>query len=204
MGMDGNIKGEKMNEQYRQKDFRLVATDIKEIDNKLLFSQAIWNGLYIIDKQTKEILYNTVFEGEDFTSVMLYYSFQIIGTKAVFTPHSASCIAIFDIEDKILSYVKIENAKKGYHEKYRDSGKFAQSFHYGSFVYMLGYSYPAILKLNIHTLEVTYISSWIDSVNNYIEEGDIWGYFSNGYVIQNDKALIPLGCMAGIFFQILH
>lgn len=187
-----------MSKKFNQKDFGLVATDVKEINDMLLFSQATWNGLYLVDRKTKEVIYNTIFEGEAYASVMLYYSLQIIGSKAVFVPHSARRIAIFDMKSKILDYLDIEEVKADYHENYRDSAKFARCFQYNSFVYMLGYSYPAILKLDIETLKIVYISDWIEDVNKNIINGDIWGYFSDGFIFGNNKVLLPLGCMAGL------
>lgn len=187
-----------MNRKYEGKSTRLVTTDVKKEKDIFIFSQATWNGLYIINKKTKEIIYTSKFEKEPYNGVMLYYSAQVIGTKVVFSPHSAEHIAIFDYESKLFTYLDIKDCKKGYNENYRSTGKFAESFKYGSFVYMLGYSYPAILKLDIRTLEITYITNWIDEVNKYVKNGDEWGYFSKGYLLQNNKVILPLGCMCGL------
>ena len=59
---------------------------------------------------------------------------------------------------------------------------------------MFGYSYPAILKLNVVTKEVKYLTGWVEKIEKRIARAtDSRGYFLEGTVLGH-YAFIPCGC----------
>lgn len=150
------------------------------------------NGICEIDKVTRRARICGIFEGEPLEKEKLYAYVERVDDYLIFCPWEAEKIAIYHIKRKLIKYIPLKKTE-GIYKEAQDGAKFGNMVRYGMDVYLLGFSYPAIVKLNIKSMEVTYITGWVDAVENMIVPGDTNGYFSDGHVIIGNMLIIPLG-----------
>lgn len=169
-----------------------------EDESNIWFLQNNKNGLFCMDKKLKKLKWIPFLE-ESFCIPSLYLNMQKIDSKIVCVPHGANKIAVYDIKNKNTKYVSFEKNRKRTNEVFMPYANFLYSFIYKRNVYMLGYSYPAILKYNIDTDNISYLDDWIDEVNKKIPENDMRGIFGRGFVhINLDVILLPFACSNGL------
>lgn len=63
------------------------------------------------------------------------------------------------------------------------------------------YSYPATIRINLESLEVTYLTNWIEEVEKNIENGNNRGYFGDGSIMMGESALIPISCISAVLIR---
>lgn len=62
----------------------------------------------------------------------------------------------------------------------------------------IGFTYPAIIKVDVETGEVEYITNWLKDVEGRTGDAKENAYFGNGYVIDGEKLILPLFCCPGL------
>lgn len=155
------------------------------------------NGICEIDKAARKAKICKIFEDEPMDGEALYCHTAKTGHFLIFSPGTANKIAIYDLERDYLTYIALK--KIGFHCKQNQNEiKFWNILQHHSDVYLLGYSYPAIVKINIESMEILYITDWVKDVEAQIKDDETTGYFGDGYVIIDNLALIPLGCINAI------
>ena len=128
----------------------------------------------------------------------LYISVVEYEERIVFVPEKASRIAVYDMGKKSIDFITFEKPKGNHKERYENAILFSGGFSYGQYVYLLGFGYPGIIKIDMTTYDLVYINDWVGEVERHINEGDYYGYFSCGVCIEKGTAIIPLGCMKGV------
>lgn len=136
-------------------------------------------------------------EFEDF-STGLYYSILSAENKLILIPGRAKEIVVYDVISKDINFIDYEVPKKNRNEKYDKNANFYRGITKGKYAYILGASYPAIIKLDVETLNITYISGWIDELNGCIPQNDTNYFFPDGAIVEEECAYIPVGCCAAI------
>ena len=125
------------------------------------------------------------------------YSYCAIGkyeNKLFFAPKFASDIAVFDIETKKTSYIKLDKDRRGEKEVFRETLKFINAITVGDKLFMFGFFYPAIVCLDMATQEVFYVNDWLETVETNLQSGDARGYFGKGTYSKDGFIWIPNGC----------
>lgn len=176
---------------------RPAMVNMVEEDGKIWAALLNRNGICEIDKATRRARICKVFEGEPLIKDFLYSNVEKVGNYLVFSPWDAENIAIYDLKNISVTYLSLKNFEKNLKEN-RDGAKFWNIVRYQSNVYLLGYSYPAIVRINTDVMAVEYITDWVEAVEESIEQGDNSGYFGDGYVVVGDLALLPVGCTNAI------
>lgn len=176
----------------------LVSMCVQEKDEYTWFAASNRNGIYQISNKTHDVINKYVVENEDIYADMLYHNMEINRDKIFFAPHRAKKIAVFDIKQQELIYLDIKPVNEKYKKIYNSTQKFGAAFQDGVFVYLLGYTYPAIIKIHRETLEMVYINCWVDEIIDEISENDARGYFTMGTVKNNRKIMLPMGVLCGI------
>ena len=173
---------------------RVGAMNMSEEDGKLWMALLNRNGICEVDTAKKTARICRLFDDEPLSKECLYSHVRKVNDYLIFAPARAEKIAVYNLRMDSVAYIPLKPLEQ---EGKENSGeaKFWNIIQYQSEVYLLGYSYPAIIKINVESMEVTYISDWVETVEEYIEYGDICGYFSEGYVFVEDKVLIPVGCI---------
>lgn len=75
-----------------------------------------------------------------------------------------SIVQIYDTSTGECNEIILEN-KNGIDDRY-GCFKFASCFSYNDYVYLVGIRYPAIVQIHMPTLQVEYITEWIDECNS--------------------------------------
>lgn len=176
---------------------RVAALDMAEDDGRIWMSLINRNGICEVDKETGHARIVKIFEGEALDKECLYWCVKKVGQCLVFAPSVAEKIAVYDILQDSLAYIPLRTAGQNCRQNQLEI-KFCNIFRHGMDVYLLGYSYPAIVKINIKTMETTYITDWVEEVDADIPKGDSDGYFSHGYIVGGDYVLFPMGCISAV------
>lgn len=183
--------------KYNEIYSRANAMNIVEDDKKIWMALSNRNGICEIDKETHSARICKVFEEESLEGEVLYCHVEKVGNYLIFSPGMASKIAVYDLECDKVSYIPLRSIE--FHcKQVQDDSKFWNIFHNNSDVYLLGYTYPAIIKINTESMDVTYITDWVKEVEKNIGDGELSGYFGDGHAVINNIAMIPLGCMNGV------
>lgn len=183
--------------EYNENYFRPSAMNMAEENGKIWMPLLDRNGICEVDVKTRTARICNVFGGEPLSKGYLYCHVEKIKNYLVFSPNTAENIAVYDLKSESFIYHPLRKLEGECREN-QSEAKFWNILHHGSDVYFLGYSYPAIIKLNVESMEFTYITDWVKKVEENIVKGNDCGYFSDGHVISGDKALIPIGCMNAV------
>lgn len=177
---------------------RVACRDWYETENKMWTCLSDKNAICEIDKDTKKARILGNYPQKRISEPNLSATVIGISEKIVFVPQTADDIAVYDRENDALIFIPVKPNHETYHEVYQEGMKFRRAFAYKNYVYLLGYSYPAIIQLNIDTLETNYLTDWIDIIEPFIEKGDNLGYFKEGYSFYGTQIYLPLGCCSGL------
>lgn len=175
--------------KYNDIYMRPSGMNMVEGNGKIWMALLHRNGICEIDIKTREAKICKIFEEEPLDGEYLYCYVEKIGDRLIFSPGLAEKIAIYDLKREIMTYIPLENA-----DKYREV-KFWNIITYHSDVYFLAYTYPAILKLSMESMEIEYITDWLEKVGPVDSDN---GYFSVGHVMYDDRVLIPVSCMNAV------
>lgn len=184
--------------EYSDVYVRFAVMNMVEEDGKIWMALLNRNGICEVDKATRQAKIRKVFDGELLTRKFLYSKTEKVGDNLVFAPWDAESIAVYNLKDDAVTYFPL-NARPQKLKESSVEAKFLNIMPYQSTAYLLGYSYPAIIKIDMESLSVDYITDWVEEVEENIDAGDCSGYFGDGYVIINDEmALLPIGCMNAV------
>ncbi len=183
--------------KYNEAYFKLFATNVVEDNDKIWMALANKNGICEIDKKTRHTRIIKTFKNEPLMKKFLYCNSIKINNNLIFSPGTAKEIAIYDLEHDFITYIPLKKLQYKCKENQNEI-KFWNIVPNQSSVYLCGYSYPAIVKIDMRSLETKYITDWVLDIDRHIEDGDSCGYFTDGYVISGDHVLLPVGCMNAI------
>jgi hypothetical protein len=154
------------------------------------FTAANYNGLFRMADDCKKIENIDIFENEPLLKKGLYGEIVEYDEKLVFTPKSANQIAIYDRVSEKMSYIPFKVSFTSENVNYGNEIKFFSGVRYKKYVYFFGYIYPAIIKVCMHTGEVSYITEWIND-SNLINIDHKYGYFQTSKIVNGDMVLLP-------------
>jgi len=183
--------------KYSEVYSKPIAMNMIEEDGKIWMTLLNRNGICVVEETTRCARICKIFEDEPVIKEFLYCNVEKIGNNLVFSPWEAENIAIYNLKTDSITYIPI-NTRDEKRKENSDATKFWNMIRYQSAIYLLGYSYPAIIKIDMESLSVEYITDWVEEVEKNIDIGDSNGYFGDGYVIAGDVVLLPIGCMSAI------
>ena len=164
-----------------------------EVDEDIWFAASNVNGIFRADKKTGEAQFITNFPEYSANAIRLYAACVLVQKKIVFAPCNAREVVIFSLETR---KIKIINLKKEL-LKCREGGLFFSAFEYKGFAWIIGMTYPAILKIDVNTYEVCTIT---EPFKRYTRNGiyECKMYFRHGFEIYDDKLYLPALCENGL------
>lgn len=187
------MKNEKKYERYA----RPVAMNMVEENGKIWMCLLNRNGICEIDKKSRIARICHVFKGEPLSKKLLYFNVDKVKDNLIFSPYEADNIAIYNLSQDSITYIPLKPLKHDDTQN-RYPPKFWNIFHIHSSVYILGWSYPAIIKINLKLMVVEYITDWLDEIEVNSNPEEAKEYFSDGYVISENLVFIPIGCMNAV------
>ena len=183
--------------KYNEIYSRPAIMNMVEENGKLWMALLNRNGICELDMVTRQAKICKVFDGEPLSGEFLYCYVAKAGNNLIFSPGLAEKIAVYNPEQDSIRYLSLKPVNYNCKEDQREA-KFWNIITYGMNVYLLGYSYPAIVKIEMKTMEMTYITDWVETLEKYIAQGDTRGYFSDGYVISDGVAILPVSSMSAV------
>ncbi len=195
--IDDRKECEKGMGKYNEIYLRPAAMNTVEEEGKIWFALLNRNGICEIDRATWQAKICKIFEEEPLNRSFLYSHIEKMDNNLIFAPGMASKIAFYDLKNGSMTYIPLKALRDNPKENQKEI-KFWNTFKYQSYVYLFGYSYPAIIRIDMRSMEIQYFTDWLADVEENIDFGDVNGYFTDGYVIIGDLALIPVGCRRAI------
>lgn len=161
----------------------------------VLFDKYIWgtanefNALMKINIETKNIELIERFPEEDFKTA-LFGDMVYIDGKLVFAPMSASNIAIYEIASRKFTLIHVDDKIATNRKIYKEDYKFCKAILQDRYIYFIGCSFPAIIRMNVDTYQLTYITEWADVLDKYISD---WSdsYFRSVYISKEQDIWLP-------------
>jgi hypothetical protein len=156
------------------------------------FSNIGFNGLFQMDMDTRKTTFLGTFPEEDPLQQRLYSSVKKVGDKLFFAPMSADHIAIYHIKTGKFTAIPLAQPRSS-KLAYQPQWKFFSMAVYEHDVYMIGCGYPAILKIDADTEAVTYLTDWVDEVDQNIVLADS-SYFRQDVVVTEHHLYLASSC----------
>lgn len=126
---------------------------------------------------------------EKIDGVRLYSGIEKYNNLLVLVPMSAQEIAIFNLDSKEFSKIpikRIDNRLQRYNENY----KFFAHYLYKDTCYLIGHTYPGIIRLNMNDMSQSIIDSWVDEFEKD-SNNPSKSYFMNDYCLKDNTLIIP-------------
>lgn len=186
-----------MNDIYK----RIICPDFV-VDNEYMFFPVYKSDEFVrVDTNTGEVKVLCTFETDSQKDYYnLYNSMVKVGKYIVLAPANAEKIAIYDIEDEKMHYIELEEAEANGNEIYDATSLFYGCLRDGDYVFLLGFYYPAIVRIDMRNFEVYYIREWVKQLDSNIPRGDKRGYIGNGCCIQGRRAIFPIMCAPALLY----
>ena len=163
------------------RQYRIICENAIEEDDIIYFARFHARGLYAFDKKKECSKWLGNFPEQPDNEMRLYKSIIKIGSKIFAIPSCGEAIiSIYNIDTNEFENVDIRDYF-GLNKNNTSDFKFSLCIPYKDYLYLICQSYPAIVKLNIHTYEVEYIDNWRTLIS---EKNNKW-YFSKGIVRDN-------------------
>lgn len=195
--IDDRKECEKGMGKYNEIYLRPAAMNMVEEDGKIWFALVNKNGICEVNRENYNVKICKKFEDKSFAEEDLYCCITKVEDKLVFSPGAADKIAIYDLLNKSIQYIPVDESRFDSKES-ENEWKFWNIISYQSDVYIFGYSYPVIIKIDMTSMDISYITDWIENIEKNIRDRGNYTYFTEGYVIVNNLVLLPLGCMNAI------
>ncbi len=182
--------------------FSLSPNGIYEDEDFYWFAESQFNGFYRVDKKTKQPEFLFHFPEEELDQPRLYGKPEKVGDWLVFSPISAKNIFLYHMvtkEQKLIPFKEVKGEKK---VKYLHQSKFSSPFIHGDMVYLFPITYPAILKLDVSTLKLEYLTDWILPLEQVLDKErkpQLNTYFA-GRVRKENEVILTCGCSNKVFF----
>lgn len=166
--------------------------EIIPVEKGIIFSSRDGEGLYFLKAGEREAKRLAFFPDRRMKEQVFYKSLVKMGDRIFLSPSLADDIAVYDGGTKEIQTIPLDRM----FGKAEGLCKFWTSLAVGNFVYLIGHYYPAIVKLNIHTLELTYLTGWVEQIERKRKLQDA-PYLGIG-IREGDTAFFPCCCTNGI------
>lgn len=169
----------------RMVEFQIA--DAVYTDNKIWVVAKWFNGLFCIDKKTQEVSLKATFPNEKYSQENLYLNLNLIDGKIYCIPYAAKSIAIYNIKEDTFENVALDKNKMQYGV---GNETFIGSMRYDNYLFMFPAYSKAIVRMDIHTYELLYITEWVEQLGeNSYNEYELFFYKQS--FVKDNKILIP-------------
>ena len=147
-------------------DKKLWLEAVVEIDDKTAYASCSdFNALFKIDLLSGDCTYIDTFSQEKLGGKRLYANGVLNKNKIYFIPTRASAISVYDLETNLIEYIAIKEEFEN--REYNTNCKFSEAFVYGDYIYILPWTYPAVVRLNCLDNTLAYMTENLPT-NNYV------------------------------------
>ena len=165
---------------------RVGCASIVEEKERAWFLRLKTNELYEFDRITNNTKVLKRFTDEAMKRGFLYLAIEKVEDILILGSGTASNVAFYDLADGACEYMELVPAANDRKIKYTGACDFCKSYTCGNNVYLFGYEYPAILKIDMGISETTYLTDWVVEVEKRISKpGVLKGYVSDYAIVDN-------------------
>lgn len=150
--------------------FHLSFTSCYEEEDVIWFSEAKFNGCYKMNQETKKAEFLFHFPEEEKEAVRLHGNVEKVGDWLVFSPTTGKNITLYHLVTKEVKSFSLKDMKGNYQVEYRKNAKFSRVLSFGQALYFIPITYPAIVKLDLETMSLTYFTPWRVALEAHIHE----------------------------------
>ena len=167
-----------------------------EENNYIYFVPFFGNALYRYDKKRKENFWLGSFKGqsEDEWAYRLFGAMIKVDEKIFVAPSCGnSIINIYDIKEKQFGHIDLRGylADKEMMDKDKLPCKFVAIYRFKDYLYFLGCTFPAIVRLSLSNMNVDYIDGWHKLLKDYT-------FYCQPGIIRDAEGLFPFAESAGL------
>ena len=178
--------------------YSLLFEDIVFDNNKIWFASSNYNGLFKFDLSDYVTEYLGDFPEEEGTVDRLYSGITRYKNKLVFAPMGAKDIAIYDVDLKKFNKINVKNMNLTNTPNYYSNLKFYSLLTYQKWVFLIGCSYPAIIRMDMENGEMNYFDEWINDIKDLlIDQNEI--YFLKPCIV--GKKLYLATCNSNVIME---
>lgn len=174
--------------------FSCVQGIIKE--GKLYAMALDANAICLVDFQRKSAEVIRWMDKCDFLSSGEYLAVCQAENNLLLVPFGADYAILYDFVKCRKKRIRVMQPQIDTSKKYIQEKKFGIAFSADNNIYLLGATYPAILKINACNCETLYLDAWIKEVQDMIPKSD---YFAYGYLREGENVYVP-GRASGTMF----
>lgn len=157
-------------------DFEAIA----EIDDTCAIGIAYeTNGLFSLDLANRKCTYKQMIPGEDTMGKRLYVNAAMLGGKVYFVPASAKEVAVYNLDSKTISKLSYRIPQNN---NYNPKKNFSGAICFGNFIYMVPWTYPAVMRIDTTDDSIEYFEEWVSE-----EFFD----FRKSIYVEEDRFFIP-------------
>lgn len=130
-----------------------------------------------------------------------FFSLLKIQEYILLIPGNSNKFVLYNSLTKECKHIPYETPTSNRVISFRKNDPFFCGFSYGRYAYVIGITYPGILKINVDTGCITYICNWISAIEEKLEgklDDAMKYYFSNGVVCLQEKSYIPVSAISAI------
>ena len=164
------------------------------------FTAYDFNALFRMDRKTWKTEYIGSFPDEPIDGKRLYGPIVGCGGKLYFTPLFADEIAEYDIASRIFRRIKFAESIDEESLKSVRQLKFNEAVQYRDWVYFVGLTYPAIMRLDTKTGVVDTFNDWVEQLNKLTVKPNGY-YFKSACVVGPHLAMAALNANAVVIFD---
>ena len=145
-------------ENYVNREFQQLAFFDMVFDKSHgWFCHEYYNALFRMDMESHEINLEAVIPSPDGNGFCQYGFLELFDRKLILAPRNAKDILIYDLDEKFFERVKINLDMLAPNEIFN---LFSGVTAFGKYIFFFPGRYPAIIRINMETLEVTYFNEW--------------------------------------------
>lgn len=155
-----------------------------KVDNNIWFPADNRNALYKYNVQTKEAEWIGSFPNETSFDYTLFLDVQIYKTKLFFIPHTAIRLHIYDMEENKFESLAIP-------EVIDNPLLFTQGIIYEDYLYLIGYKYRGILRLDLKNYQFEALDHWVGEFDRRFRTDKKYGLMGKESTLIGSKLYIP-------------
>lgn len=175
---------------------KLSCQSLYEDENFYWFSEIQFNGFYQVDKKTlkPELLFR--FPQESLEEIFLYPHILKVGEWFVFAPQRGNNIVLYQRQTKEVKVLPLKVFPEEGKIKYSAHEKFLSLDSDGNNVFFFPLTYPAIVKLELQTMTLTYQEEGMKAIQDIIpkERNRFFNLYFRTGAQKEGKVYLPLGC----------
>lgn len=193
MVQDVDVVEERLQKNNGNDCVRVSIIDAVVDKDTLWFMAYDFNSLFSMNLLTGETKLVGLFPDEDYGTGRLYESMGIVEGRIFFAPFNAKSIAVYDIKKGVFSKISLEEDQIGCS---LNQPLFGGMEVYGRAIFMLPIFSRAIVRLDIDSGELVYITEWLKDIQGLIFNRND-AYFRRQTVLNDNQLMVP-SCNANV------